>query len=120
MNALTYCYLVLLGSASIAHATAEPLRDPTRPPQPAAGTAATASAAAPRQARLEAVLLSSERAIAIIDGRAKCVGDWVGAARIAAIDHDAVHLIRDGQHFTLRLPQQAIKVRRTASSKDPQ
>ena len=98
---------------------AEQLSDPTRPPLPRV-EAAVATPAVSRAARLEAVLHSNDRAVAIIDGKLLRVGDWVGNARIDAIGSDAVHLTREGRQLTLRLANQAMKVRRTAPSKDPQ
>jgi MSHA biogenesis protein MshK len=101
-----------------AGATTE-LNDPTRPAdvKPAA-TASTATASAP--ARLQAILHSQDRAVAIISGKLLHVGDWVGDARIVAIDADCVRFTRAGRSMTLRVARQAMKVRRTAGTEDPQ
>jgi MSHA biogenesis protein MshK len=114
--------LCLLSLCWLASTPAEDLQDPTRPPlAPNATTGAatvTTSAAVARPARLEAVLHSAGRAVAIIDGKLLRVGDGLGDARIAAITSDAVQLTRAGRTITLRLANQAMKVRREASSKD--
>jgi MSHA biogenesis protein MshK len=113
--ALSWVALCWLGSSP-----AEELRDPTQPPRAVVLPSAPASAGAARPARLEAVLHAGDRAVAIIDGKLLRVGDWLGDARVAAIDSDAVHLTREGRKLTLRLANKAMKVRRTASSKDPE
>ena len=109
--------LPLLALCWLGISHAEELRDPTRPPL-SASPSTTAATAAPRTARLEAVLHSQGRTVAIIDGKLLRVGDWLGDARIAAISSDAVQLTREGRTVTLRLATQAMKVRRDASSKE--
>jgi MSHA biogenesis protein MshK len=113
--ALPWLALCALGSSA-----ADELRDPTQPPRSAVAATTAAPTGAVRPARLEAVLHSEGRAVAIIDGKLLRVGDWLGDARIAAIGADAVHLTRAGRKLTLRLANQAMKVRRTAPSKDPE
>jgi MSHA biogenesis protein MshK len=81
-------------------ALAQALSDPTRPPAlgDAAGEAAPAAAF-----RLQSVLISRGRRIAVIDGRTVVVGDKVGDATLAAIAETEVSLKRGEERETLKL-----------------
>jgi hypothetical protein len=78
-----------------------PLKDPMRPyaqaePQGPRDTG-------PRRPRLSAVLISSERRLAVIDGKFYREGEEVGDARLMRIEADAVHLRRGTEDFEVRL-----------------
>ena len=100
------------------------LNDPTRPVDvkpTSVGSVAPAAAGDTPPARLEAVLHAPDRTVAIINGKLLHVGDWVGDARIEAIDLDSVRLVRAGRSsLTLRLARQTMKVRGKAGTEDPQ
>lgn len=87
-------------SLTLGAALAQPLRDPTRPPSPG-GEPAHAEAVAP--SRLQSVLISPYRSVAVIDGRAVTLGDRVGAARVVAISPAEVTLEQGASRQTLKL-----------------
>jgi hypothetical protein len=109
MKALHNPYLAaaLLLSMS-AKAAADRLVDPTRPPQ-APGTSDSRSQEA---VRVEAVLRSADRDLAIVNGKIVRAGDRVDGVQIEAILADGVRYVRDGQVRVARLPQAAMQVRR--------
>jgi MSHA biogenesis protein MshK len=78
-----------------------PLRDPTRPLQPAAENGQRA-AASPSFA-LSAVLVSPTRRVAVIDGELYREGDAVHGATITHIEPGLVRLRRAGGNLELRL-----------------
>jgi hypothetical protein len=85
--------LIVLAAASVfaGAALAQPLADPTRPP--------TESPAELRQSavgssRLQSVLISSRRSVAVIDGRAVQLGERVGDATLVSIEPSEVTLQR--------------------------
>lgn len=86
---------------------AQDLRDPTRPPSPAeieAWFAGGQAAASPADAyRLQSVLLSPTRRVAVIDGQHLLVGESIGNAEVTAIETGRVELERDGQIIVLRI-----------------
>lgn len=107
-------YLALLLCAQL---QAAQLTDPTRPsgaPQPAAGTAQVSA-----PLRLEGILHSATRAVAIVDGRLVKAGEWIGNARIDAIGRDCVHYTRAGRKAVLRLAA-PIKVRHSTAVREDQ
>jgi MSHA biogenesis protein MshK len=85
--------LIMLAAASILAGTAlaQPLGDPTRPP--AQGRAEPRQADQPRT-RLQSVLISSGRSVAVIDGRAVRPGERVGDATLISIEPAEVTLQR--------------------------
>ena len=93
------------------------LIDPTRPIM---ARPVTTSAATPIQAaselKLEAILLSNDRRLAIVNGKLLRVGDRLGDTRIEAITAAAIRYSRAGRSHTLQLAQPTIKVRRSAAS----
>jgi MSHA biogenesis protein MshK len=112
MKHLSSPYLAMLLLASTAHAAAsEHLADPTRP--------AHAKAPAPVQLaaelRLEAVLKSGERHVAIVNGKIVRAGDRIGGALIEEISSHAVRYTRGGQSQVLRLQEHAMQVRRNVA-----
>jgi MSHA biogenesis protein MshK len=81
-----------LSLAAAAAPAAEPVvRDPMRPFTAESAARAAAADAAPRF-ELTAVLIGSDRRVAIINGNAHLLGDSVGGVRIVAIDSDSVRL----------------------------
>lgn len=82
-------------TASGSAGAASELPDPTRPPAiPAAGPGdADAQATI---AELQSVLISPQRRIAIVNGRAVQVGDRVGEAKVVKISENEV-VLRNGQ-----------------------
>jgi MSHA biogenesis protein MshK len=86
--------------AALAQALADPMRPPAAPgPSPAEGAADAGKAAA----RLQSVLISPARRVAVIDGRVVQLGERVGDARLVAISESQVVLQRPGGRETLKL-----------------
>jgi hypothetical protein len=109
MKALHHPYLAaLLLTTLSAKAAADRLVDPTRPPQ------ARNSSSEPSQdgLRVEAVLRSAERNLAIVNGKIVRAGDRVGGVQIEAILADGISYVRDGKVHVARLQQASIPVRR--------
>lgn len=78
---------------------AQTLSDPMRPPAAVSvGQETTASAS-----RLQSVLISSSRRVAVIDGRAVTLGERVGNAIVVAIAPSEVTLQRGAEYQTLKL-----------------
>ncbi len=90
---------------------ADPLRDPTRPPQ-AAGPHAAAIEQAPV---LTAVFATGERRSAIVNGRLVRAGDSVGAFTIEDVLVDGVRYRRAGSVRDLHLPHPADYVKKPAA-----
>jgi MSHA biogenesis protein MshK len=91
--------LSLLFAASTSQAAlAQALSDPTRPPSAASPQE---SEAAP--SRLQSVLISPTRKIAVIDGRTVRLGERVGDATLVAIAPSEVTLQRGAKYETLRM-----------------
>lgn len=78
-----------------------PLQDPMRPYQvlPQAGS----GVAAPRRLELSAILVSSQRRIAVINGRFYREGDVVDGAEVLRIDPESVQLRRGNENLEVRL-----------------
>lgn len=108
MKAMHHPYLAaaLLLSMS-AKAAADRLTDPTRPPQ-AGGPSSSASREA---VRVEAVLRSAERDLAIVNGKIVRVGDRVCGVQIEAILADGIRYVRNGQVHVARLQPASLPVR---------
>lgn len=99
MRRLMLTAIVLLQAGFCAAAMAdEILRDPTRPYTAHAG----ATSAAPQFA-VQAIIVSSERRVAIINGRRVGVGSSVDGATVVAIEKDHLILDRNGQRITVEL-----------------
>ena len=92
--------LFVCAGLTLGAALAQPMRDPTRPPS-ADGDPARAETVAP--SRLQSVLLSPNRSVAVIDGRPVTLGDRVGAARVVAISPAEVTLEHGASRQTLKL-----------------
>ena len=108
MKPLTNYYLAaILLSATARMACADRLVDPTRP-----ATVRSEVATEPTDSiRLEAILRSHERNIAIVNGKLVRAGEYVGPARIDEVFADGVRYTRDGQSHVARLGHTAMPVR---------
>ncbi|MDH3614702.1 MAG: general secretion pathway protein GspB [Gammaproteobacteria bacterium] len=94
---LTILVLLLTGFSALSHG-GEMLRDPTRPYVPyALGTAD-----APRFA-VNAIIVSSARRVAIVNGRRVSVGGSVDGATVITIEKDHLILEKDGERITAGL-----------------
>jgi hypothetical protein len=103
--------LPLLALAMLATAVADPLRDPTRPPQ-----AAAARAIAQQQAPvLTAVFAAGERRSAIFNGRLVRAGDTVGGFTIEDVLVDGVRYRHAGNVRDLHLPHPADTIKKPAA-----
>jgi MSHA biogenesis protein MshK len=93
------------------------LADPTRPASMPAVTLPTlaTSSAVTGKLKLEAVVHSNQRQLAIVNGKLLRVGESLGDVRIEAISNDAVRYSQAGRSHTLRLAEQAIQVRRATA-----
>ena len=89
--------VVVAGAARTADA---PIYDPMRPY--GSVTSAGDGTAAPRFA-LTAVLISTTRRVAIVNGRPYERGETVNGAEIVRIDSDAVHMREHGNQFVVPL-----------------
>jgi len=104
MKSLPDTCLAVLLLALGAQAAANGLADPTRPPRgPAVSTRP--------QVRVEAVLRSADRQVAIVNGKVVRAGDRVAGVLIDEILADGVRYVRDGQIHTARLRPASIEVR---------
>jgi len=93
---LIFAVAVLLASVPV---QAQSLNDPMRPPQVSSERQTHAAASS----RLQSVLISPARSIAVIDGRAVKLGEQIGDARLVAISPSEVTLERGRERQTLRL-----------------
>jgi hypothetical protein len=109
MRAMYHPYLAaLLLTTLSAKAAADRLADPTRPPQ----ASDASSSPAQDSVRVEAVLHSTDRDLAIVNGKIVRAGDRVSGVQIEAILVDGVRYLRDGQVHIARLQPASIPVRR--------
>lgn len=104
--------LIMLAAATLLAGAAfgQPLADPTRPPAPAQDKAEQRQAEPARQ-RLQSVLISAGRSIAVIDGRPVALGGRVGDATVVSIDPSEVTLQRGAARERLTLLPSAIEKR---------
>jgi MSHA biogenesis protein MshK len=97
--------LVLACGASSAGqaARAQALTDPMRPPQLSAAERPVEGAQAPQGAsRLQSVLISPARRLAVIDGSVVALGGQVGGATVVAISETEVVLKKGDERETLK------------------
>jgi len=95
---------LLAGSSASQAALAQPLGDPMRPPaMPGPSPAQAAGESAPAAARLQSVLISPGRRVAVIDGRVVRLGERIGDATLVAISASQVVLQRAEGRETLKL-----------------
>ncbi|MGH8238398.1 MAG: hypothetical protein ACREXP_15450 [Steroidobacteraceae bacterium] len=108
MKAMHHPYLAALLLTMSAKAAADRLVDPTRPPQ----ASDTSGGPSQQGVRVEAVLRSKERDLAIVNGKIVRAGDHVSGVQIEAILSDGVRYVRNGQVHVARLQPASIPVRR--------
>jgi MSHA biogenesis protein MshK len=94
---LLACGVSSAGQAALAQA----LADPMRPPQILAAEYPLASGQAPAS-RLQSVLISPARRLAVIDGRVVAIGGQVGGATVVAISETEVVLKKGDERETLK------------------
>jgi len=82
----------------------ELLRDPTRP-----YTATERSRTSAPRFVVNAIIISPERRVAIVNGRRVAVGGSLGRATVVAIDKDQVILEIGGKHITAGLNEGAMR-----------
>ena len=105
---LLICWASLtVGAGSLAHSASaqSALVDPTKPPSVAASTARDGGGA-PEQAasqRLQSILISPNRRLAVIDGRTVTEGSRVDAATVVQIAETRVTLRQGAELMTLEL-----------------
>jgi len=93
--------LAVLGVCPAAHAQGA-LADPTRPPSVASAAQPSGDAAA-ASGRLQSILISATRKLAVIDGMTVPLGGKVDGATLIAIDETEVKLKRGEAIETLKL-----------------
>jgi hypothetical protein len=115
MKPLLNPYLATLMLCMAAKAAgADRLADPTRP----AEARATPVAATQDGVRVEAVMRSRERDVAIVNGQVVRAGDRIGAVLVAEILPDGVRYVRDGQTHVARIHTSTLQVRRPLATQD--
>lgn len=102
LGALTLVATLVVALSTTAAAQEATLQDPLQPPG-SAQTEAPAQAA-PRPFRLSAVLISSSRRVAVVNGEIRREGDRVAGATVARIEPRQVTLSRGGEDIVVRLP----------------
>jgi len=100
--------LLFAGSSASWGALAQPLGDPMRPPAMAAPSPAEEGASR-AAGRLQSVLISPGRRVAVIDGRVVRLGERLGDATLVAISESQVVLQRPDGRETLKLTPVAEK-----------
>jgi MSHA biogenesis protein MshK len=94
--------LLVLGTSSPTQAAhAQALADPTRPP--AVAEAGEGDRLAPPPSRLQSVLISPARKLAVIDGKTVSLGGTVEGATLVAIRESEVVLQKGAERETLKL-----------------
>lgn len=104
--ASTLAALALSTSFVGAHAGAQALTDPTRPPASLGVRADTNAGGGDGLPRLQSVLISPRaggRQVAVIDGETVRVGDSYKGARVARMSQTEVELVRGRERQVLRL-----------------
>lgn len=97
--------LALAGvAATTLHAADEGLHDPFMPPGWNESTGPAGEAFNASAWTLESTLTSDGRSVAIINGRAVGVGDYVGGARLLGVTRGSARLDYRGRRFTIRRP----------------
>lgn len=89
---------------------AEPLLDPTIPPDFVAGTKAVSSEQGRLPAwKVDSILISKDRRMAVINGQTVRQGDVVSSAKVVSISATAVTLRNNAETFTVKLLPAQIK-----------
>lgn len=92
-------------------AHADPLPDPTRPASYT--NAHTVLATTEPTLRLEAIMRSGEKPLAIVNGKLVRVGDRIEGATIAGIDDKGVRYVVGGREHVAKLREGNLRVRRS-------
>ena len=95
--------LVLISATTLCLAD-EPVRDPTRP-----YTAVERSTTSAPRFVVNAIIVSAERRVAIVNGRRVSVGSLLSGATIIAIEKDKLILEIGGKRITAGLNEGAIR-----------
>ena len=105
--------LALLWSAWLALDAKAQVPDPTQPASAPGAQGETLGPAAdtvvPGAARLTAIVISRERRVAVVDGRAVRVGDSVGTARVIDIEPLGVKLLGPEGEIVLSIAAPPVK-----------
>jgi hypothetical protein len=113
MQALNNRYLATLLLSMTAQAVgADRLVDPT---QPAHARAASASEIMPA-VRVEAILQSGERRLAIVNGKVVRAGDRLGSIQILEVNTEGVRYSQAGETNIARLTGKPMQVRRNVEN----
>ena len=105
MNKTIIIFLILICSACLTTRSYSAFRDPTAPPAEFSAQAADSSSLY----KLDAILVSSDRKLAVINGENKQIGDIVLNERIVAIGDNTVQLDGPYGKMTLFLLGKTIK-----------
>lgn len=100
--ATAFCTLIAAATSAVAAAQAR-LPDPTRPPEANAATAGQGEAKPQAGHRLQSVLISAQRKLAVIDGRTVSLGGRIDDAVVVAITETGVTLRRGREIQVLQL-----------------
>ena len=103
-KAKSACLAIVLLLASVPGLAGEPLRDPTRPYTPAE----RARESTPRFV-VNAIIVSPERRVAIVNGRRLTVGASLDGATVIAIEKDQLVLELDGKRISAGLNEGAMR-----------
>jgi MSHA biogenesis protein MshK len=101
--------LALMAVAAASHA--DTLHDPTQPANVRSAPEASAGAL-----KVEAIFLSGNRRVAIVNGQLVRQGESLGGAVIDEIHADSIRYTRDGASHVARLPKPGMLVRSGAGS----
>lgn len=108
MQALNNRYLAtLLLSMTAKAAMSDRLVDPTQP----AHTRPATNGETMQAVRVEAILQSGERRLAIVNGKVVRAGDRIGSIQILDVSTDGVRYSRDGETNVARLTVKPMQVR---------
>jgi len=112
MQTLHHPYLAaLLLTMTAQAATADRLADPTRP-----ATARAVVAETVETFKVEAIMNSNGRPLAIVNGKVVRPGDSVGAARIEEVLSNGVRFKRDGRSQVAYVGKQAMQIRHNVTA----
>jgi MSHA biogenesis protein MshK len=99
LSAAVAFLLAFSAARADADAPARDLRDPTRPPS----AEAAEEGGTPASIRLQSVLISGRRKIAVINGETVSLGGKVGDATLVGVEATDVTLDRNGQRETVHM-----------------
>jgi hypothetical protein len=107
--------LSLSVAAPALHADDEGLHDPFMPPGWNAPSAPAEESFNASAWTLESTLTSNGRSVAIINGRAIRVGEYVGGARLLGVTRGEARLQYNGRRFTIRRPATQVRTSRESA-----